>query len=89
MLTVPIQRETDWSVPNSYPIKRLCCGVRWVSMSNRKARAKPSTSYLSCRQGKGLFLELLIVGFENAIDAIDAIYTSNSVKMHNSSAVHK
>lgn len=67
-------RETDWSLPDSFPIKYpitlrqitgWCCFVRWVSMSYEKARAKHSTSYFkfqfSCRRRNGsVFRECLL-----------------------------
>lgn len=69
-------RETDWRLPNSFPIKcRItlrqikgwCCFVRWVSMSNEDAWARHSTSYFKSQfsdKWRGLFSAGWLLGAE-------------------------
>lgn len=88
-------RETDWNLPDPFPIKSWmtlrqikgwCCFVRWVSMSNEKARARHSTSYFksqfSCRRTKGSICRELIVGCRR-VGLDKCIYScANALAMH-------
>lgn len=91
-------RETDWNLPDSFPIKHQitlrqikgrCCFVRWVSMSNERARARHSTSYFEFQRMpvKGSIFRELIVGCRMVGDSLCAkdkyIYScGNALAMH-------
>lgn len=83
-------RETDWNLPASFPIKHWillrqikgwCCFVRWVSMSNERARGEAfNESQFSCRRRRGPFAESWLLGAEKWV-TVHALKI-NTVQMH-------